>query len=88
MIISGAYGRDYTSKKALLADWLAGRDFLMRDLGPHGGRYVNKTDLEAMARAKSPMREPIRARYKRDTMVCVIVAKFSADGQVAGWLVK
>lgn len=87
MIISGAYGRDYKAKKALLADWLEGRDFLMRDLGPHGGGYVNRVDLEAMAKDNAPMREAIRARYARDRSVCILEAIWT-DGQITGWRVK
>lgn len=42
-----AYGRDYRSRKAALADWEAGKDF--RIYGPpwEVGRYVNINDLPA-----------------------------------------
>jgi hypothetical protein len=42
-----AYGRDYRSKAAVLADWNAGNDFKIEDVSsPHDGRYVNKADTE------------------------------------------
>lgn len=44
MTVSGAYGRDYRSAKAALADWNAGKDFQMRDVFS-GGSYVNKADV-------------------------------------------
>ena len=35
-----AYGRDYTSKAALLADWNSGKDFM----DARSGKYVNNQD--------------------------------------------
>jgi hypothetical protein len=62
-----AYGRDYKSKKAVLADWEADKDFLIQDMSsPHDGRYTNKTDCLA-AGIKS-----VRIRYKSLTQSCVI----------------
>jgi hypothetical protein len=40
-----AYGRDYKSKKAVLEDWNAGKDFLVQDMFSSG--YVNKDDKPA-----------------------------------------
>jgi len=40
---SPAYGRDYTTQKAVRADWEAGKDFTMQGL--HRG-YINKADAE------------------------------------------
>lgn len=37
-----AYGRDYTSKAAVLADWNDGKDFLIQDY--RAGGYINKRD--------------------------------------------
>ncbi len=39
-----AYGRDYTSKTAVLADWNAGKDFQIVTHGPDDGRKINKGD--------------------------------------------
>ena len=57
-----AYGRDYKSKKEVLADWKAGKDFKIEDVA-HGG-YVNIND--------KPSDVELHVRYKRLTMVCVI----------------
>jgi hypothetical protein len=57
-----AYGRDYKSKKEVLADWRAGKDFLVQDL-VHSG-YININD--------KPSDVTLQIRYKRLTMVCVV----------------
>ena len=57
-----AYGRDYKSKKEVLADWEAGKDFLIQDMF-HSG-YINKAD--------KPANVQLNVRYKRMTMVCTI----------------
>jgi hypothetical protein len=60
-----AYGRDYKSKAAVLADWNAGKDFRIQDISsPDNGRYVNKAD--------KPADVTLNIRYKRLTMVAVI----------------
>ena len=59
-----AYGRDYTSRKAVLADWEAGKDFQMA-LGP----YCSIRDVDAM---KKRGITDITFRYKRLTSVAVI----------------
>jgi hypothetical protein len=42
-----AYGRDYKSKKEILADWNAGKDFQICDMScQNDGAYVNKEDAE------------------------------------------
>lgn len=58
-----AYGRDYKSKKAVMADWEAGRDFLILD-PLMGSTYVNKED--------KPSNVVLNVRYNRRTQVCVI----------------
>jgi hypothetical protein len=41
-----AYGRDYKSAKAVAADFLANKDFLICDMSsPDDGRYVNAEQL-------------------------------------------
>lgn len=57
-----AYGRDYKSKKEVLADWNAGKDFLVQDVVESG--YINKND--------KPANVVLQIRYKKLTMVCVI----------------
>lgn len=45
MTVTPAYGRDYTSQKAVKADWAAGKDFIIADvMHPDCGRYVNNQD--------------------------------------------
>jgi hypothetical protein len=40
-----SYGRDYKSKKAVQADWDAGKDFTINQFGhPDDGRQINKQD--------------------------------------------
>ncbi len=40
-----AYGRDYKTIKAVKADWLAGKDFIIADMSdPYDGKYINKED--------------------------------------------
>ena len=44
--LTPAYGRDYKSKKALLADWDAGKDFIINDISHlYDGKPANKQDL-------------------------------------------
>ncbi len=57
-----AYGRDYKSKAEVMADWKAGKDFLIQDMQLSG--YVNKAD--------KPTDMVLNVRYKKLTMVCVI----------------
>ena len=55
--LTPAYGRDYKSKKDAIADWLAGKDFIVAATG----QYANKQDLP----------EPVLLRYAKLTRVCV-----------------
>lgn len=57
-----AYGRDYKSKKEVLADWNAGKDFLIQDLMRSG--YVNIKD--------KPADMVLNVRYARLTKVTPI----------------
>jgi hypothetical protein len=59
-----AYGRDYKSKAAAVADWNAGKDFVVQDVGAgrDNGRAVSKSDLEGQ-------QVTVNIRYKRLTMV-------------------
>lgn len=42
MNVSPGYGRQYKSKKAALADWLAGKDFIVEDFNSRWcGKPVN-----------------------------------------------
>lgn len=61
---SPAYGRDYKSKKELLADWNADKDFRARSF--NGETYVNR------AQAIEQKYTSVQVRWKRDTQVAVI----------------
>lgn len=63
MTVSGAYGRDYRSAKAALADWEAGKDFVIRDM-MHAGSYVNRADAE-----RDPNIIWVQIRFDRDRSV-------------------
>ena len=54
--VRGAYGRSYTSQRAIKADFLAGKDFQLVD----GGQYIN---LEDCQRGGIPS---LNVRYKND----------------------
>ena len=65
-----AYGRDYKSKKALLTDWEAGKDFRICDISsPDDGRLVN---LEDALHAGIAI---VNIRYKKLTQVAMIKVK-------------
>jgi hypothetical protein len=58
-----AYGRDYKSKKALLADWNANKDFQIATFGPDCGRYINKADADGLR---------INIRYSKLTKIAMV----------------
>lgn len=61
-----AYGRDYKSKKEVIADWSSGKDFQIQDMSnPNDGGYVNVQDL--------PKGE-LQVRFGKLRKVCVIKA--------------
>jgi hypothetical protein len=47
MTVSPAFGRDYKSKAAALADWAAGKDFLIEGVGRWAGKPINKAQADA-----------------------------------------
>jgi hypothetical protein len=40
--VTPAYGRDYKSAKDAVADWNAGKDFVLATIGKYMGKYCNK----------------------------------------------
>lgn len=59
-----AYGRDYTTKVAALAAWQAGKDWVVQEVGPYYGQYINiGSDRTGLS---------LTLRYKRLTMVLVV----------------
>lgn len=67
--VSPAYGRDYKSSAAALADWEDNKDFLVEAVWPScpTGRYVNKSDVIRII----PDAE-VRIRFKRKTEVVIV----------------
>ena len=61
-----AYGRDYQTEAEVLADWEAGKDFIIHTIGhAFDGAAINKEDAESVGGA-------FNIRYKQKTEVCVI----------------
>lgn len=61
-----AYGKDYKSKKEVLADWTEGKDFQIASFGPDDGRYCSIRDFH------SDSGVVLNIRYKRLTQICVV----------------
>lgn len=58
-----AYGRDYKSKKTVIEDFMAGKDFIIADISNRwDGKPCNKEDIEP---------GQIKIRYSKLTKVCV-----------------
>ena len=56
-----AYGRDYKSKKEVLADWEANKDFKIECMAhPNNGCYINLADTKGLS-------DTFTARYKKLT---------------------
>lgn len=68
LTLQPAYGRDYKSRDAVVADWHAGKDFLIASYGPDMGRYVNKQDLNGGT-------YQLNFRYQRDTKLAVFTSR-------------
>ena len=61
MTVSGAYGRDYKTAKAMKADWAAGRDFIIRDVfSQWSGKPVNREQVSG---------ESVIGRFAQDRKV-------------------
>jgi hypothetical protein len=62
-----AYGRDYTSKAKAIADWEAGKDFILQDISsPWDGKPINKED------AKNAGFRTVNIRYKKLRQIAVV----------------
>jgi hypothetical protein len=65
--LTPAYGRDYKSKKAVLADWLANKDFILQQFGsPYDGKPFNRDS------ARDAGFDAVNIRYKRNTQITVV----------------
>lgn len=64
--VTPSYGRDYTSKKAALADWAAGKDFTINDFSSrYDGSQINKPQADQAGLT-------VMIRYKRLTQVAEV----------------
>lgn len=71
LTIVPAYGRDYTSQKAVREDWNANKDFIIQDISsPDNGRYINKSDAEQFSPGIT-----VNIRYKKMTQVMPVKVK-------------
>lgn len=67
MTLTPAYGRDYKSKKAAIADFKANKDFIIADcMSPYDGKPVNRSQLVADGIKR------VNIRYKRLTQIAVV----------------
>ena len=70
MNLSAAYGRNYTSGKAVKADWEAGKDFVVRDVSsPWCGKPINLEDAKASGLTE------VNIRFHEDRKLVVIKVK-------------
>jgi hypothetical protein len=70
LTITPRYGRDYTSKAAVIADWNDGKDFTVADFfSADDGRAVSIREVDALiAQGKTA----VHIRYKKLTQIAVI----------------
>ena len=65
LTLTPAYGRDYKNKKAVQADWQAGKDFIIASImHPYDGKPMNIQDAKPG--------ETFGIRYKALTQICVV----------------
>ena len=69
MTLTPAYGRDYTTKKAVLADWNANKDFTIANIfNRYDGKQINITDC------KSAGIKEVMIRYNQLMKIAVVKA--------------
>lgn len=67
MTLTPAYGRDYKSKAAVLADWDANKDFIIADISSQwDGKSANKADLNGQS--------GLMIRYQKLTKIMPVTA--------------
>jgi hypothetical protein len=67
MTLSPCYGREYTSAKAVKADWSSGKDFTIEDFSsPWCGKPINLEDAKAAGIGS------VNIRFAKMTKVVVI----------------
>ena len=67
MTLVPAYGRDYKSRAAILADFQADKDFIIRDMSSrYDGKPTNRTDLIKVGVTS------VHVRYARLTKITLV----------------
>jgi hypothetical protein len=82
--VTPAYGRDYKNKAQAVADWEAGKDFILQDISsPWDGKPINKEDA-----VRAGFREVnIRFQGNRKLVVVKVAAtKIASPEQLQGAL--
>lgn len=65
--VTPAYGRDYTSAEKAIADWAAGKDFILRDpTSRWDGKPINEEDARNAGITK------VSIRYAGATQITVV----------------
>lgn len=65
MTVVPAYGRDYKSKAEAVADWEAGKDFIVQDIS-------SRWDGKACSCRDFPKTQTINIRYKKRTQIALV----------------
>ena len=72
LVISPAYGRDYTTASQVMAAWHDGKDFMIQSLR-YGGTYVSIRDAKALV-ADGYVAVELRYMKKTKLTVCSLEA--------------
>jgi len=76
LTLQPAYGRDYKSKAAVLADWNDNKDFRIASYGPDMGRYINKAEVSLV----TDIVHELKFRYQQDRKVTVLKTERETHG--------
>lgn len=68
IVVSGAYGRDYSNELAAVLDWNAGRDFRIRSINARGS-YTSKDDIEILRNGHFTH---VHIRFNKDQDIAVL----------------
>lgn len=75
MTLVPAFGRDYTSRREVLADWNADRDFIVADLfSKWDGKPVNRRDIANTGEKQ------VQIRYKGLARIAVVLLDADITG--------
>lgn len=69
LVVSPAYGRDYTRKADVVADWERGKDFVNETQHlTGGGTYINQADCRGNC-------DTVQIRYKNKTKFVIVTVQ-------------